>query len=167
MGFLPPPSTMRNGSKCEPQHALIHRHVWHLPAHMEGLQQQIICSRFDSAPAGSSRGQHCFPRPLRARQISASSRAVGLGRYQTKLHAAAELYLQIKTPTSPKTKKELPMKEPQITIAFRVPAWVVQEIDNQRDSWNKSRPDKKRWSRSDMYRWILTMHAEHLTGERP
>jgi hypothetical protein len=59
------------------------------------------------------------------------------------------------------------MKEPQITIAFRVPAWVVQEIDNQRDSWNKSRPDKKRWSRSDMYRWILTMHAEHLTGERP
>jgi hypothetical protein len=134
---------------------------------MAGLQQPFERTRHDSTPTGASRGQHCISRPHRTRQISASGWALGLGSDKAKLHAVAEFHLQIKTSTSPKTEKKLQMKEPQVTIAFRVPAWVVQEIDNQRDSWNKSRPDKKDWSRSDMYRWILTMHAEHLTGERP
>lgn len=58
------------------------------------------------------------------------------------------------------------MTDPQVTIAFRVPADIVQAIDDQRDNWNKSRPTEKNWSRSDMFRWILTMHVENLRGDR-
>ena len=56
-------------------------------------------------------------------------------------------------------------QDPQVTIAFRVPAHVVQAIDNKRDSWNKLRPNEKPWSRSDMYRQILAIYVENLKGE--
>lgn len=58
------------------------------------------------------------------------------------------------------------MTDPQVTIAFRVPVEIVQAIDKQRDAFNKSRPDYKDWSRSDMFRWILQTHVERMNGER-
>lgn len=110
MGFLSQAGAVRNRLQCEPQHPVIYRHVWHLPAHMEGLQPSLKRSRHDSSTAGSSRGQHRISRAYRARPIPAPSRAVGMGSCETKLHAVAELYLQIKAPTGAKTKKELQMK---------------------------------------------------------
>lgn len=157
---------VRNTRKCKPFDTQLHRHVRHSQANLARVFASLQRTRFNSFRTGSRGRQNRISRPHRTRQIPAPSRAVGMGSCKTKLQQPAAFNLQIETPTSTKTKEKLQMTDPQVTIAFRVPAHVVQAIDDQRDSWNKSRPDKKPWSRSDMYRWILSIHVEHLNGER-
>lgn len=103
---------VRNTRKCKPFDTQLHRHVRHSQANLARVFASLQRERFNSFRTGSRGRQNRISRPHRARQIPASSRAVGMGSRKTKLQQPAAFNLQIETPTSTKTKEKLQMTEP-------------------------------------------------------
>ena len=58
------------------------------------------------------------------------------------------------------------MKEPQVTVAFRLPVQMMQELDTMRDTLNRTNkgvPGFKPWKRSDLFRYLLALQMGKVT----
>jgi hypothetical protein len=63
-------------------------------------------------------------------------------------------------------KKGKQMKEPQVTVAFRLPVQMMQELDTMRDTLNRTNKDApgfKPWKRSDLFRYLLALQMGKVT----